>query len=316
MLTLDKIKLVAPIESVMVIDQSQFSSIQERGRVKSLKISLAKPYLLKLDLNYDKGEAVIEFTGKLLGKEYPQLISENTILTCFNNIEGMGFCRIDSSVMLEVAEVVKCDITKDIPVANVSELTKWMKPNITNNQSYISRILRNGNLIIEKNNTTLKWKKRLTIYDKGQEMKLSGNGEFVTKYEMDGKFDGICRFELNLCSKQQIKDSLGITATTLTEVLHSVQNPLTAFLNNAITEVSPDYETKGRRGWNNLLNSLLLKECNYDLERVEALLRQYFDPRNDKILKKMEPFRSIHAQSKHQEEIHGWTKHKILSMLQ
>ena len=315
MLTLDKIKLVAPIDGVVIVDQSQFSSVQEQGRVKSQRISLTEPCLLKLELNYDVGEAVIEFTGKILGRDYPQLISEETILKCFSNIEEMGFCRFDSAVMLEVAEIVKCDVTKDIRVNDVARMTKWIKPNISNNQTYICRALRNGNLIIEKNNTTPKRNKRLTIYDKGQEMRLSGNREYVAQYEMEGRFDGVCRFELNLCTKQQIKDSLGVTRATLSEVLHSEQNPLVSFLTSAITEVSPDCGTKGRQGWNTFLNGLLLQYCNNDLERVEALLRQYYDPRKDKIRKKMEPFRALYTQSTQLVEATGWTKEKLLSML-
>ena len=61
--------------------------------------------------------------------------------------------------------------------------------------------------------------KRLTIYDKGKEMKHSANLKFAQEYEMENDFEGVCRFEMNLNTKEQIRNALGISDTGLQDVL-------------------------------------------------------------------------------------------------
>ena len=44
----------------------------------------------------------------------------------------------------------------------------------------------------------------MTIYDKGNEMLRSQSREFAGEYGLEDAFSGVCRFELNLDSKEQI----------------------------------------------------------------------------------------------------------------
>ena len=67
--------------------------------------------MIKVD--YEEQEVVVEFCGKVLGRDYPKLISSETIKTCFENINALGFCQIDVEAMMD-AEVVKADVTKDV----------------------------------------------------------------------------------------------------------------------------------------------------------------------------------------------------------
>lgn len=74
--------------------------------------------MIKID--YTKKEVVIEFSGKILGDRYPELISINNIGQCFRNIEKLGFCKFDMDLIMK-AEVVSCDVTKDIPCGDIQD---------------------------------------------------------------------------------------------------------------------------------------------------------------------------------------------------
>ena len=299
------------MDSVEVFDPALFSITKENGRTKNMRISLKEPCSISMELNYDSGEFILEFTGKILGPDYPHLISKQTILKCFEKINEMGFCRVDPEAMMS-AEVVKCDITKDVPIDNIPELTKWLRANISNYQQYTCRYLGNKNLIIEKNVCTQKRKKRMTIYNKMNEMALSREREFVSDNGLAGKFDGLCRFELNLCSKQQIRDALGLSGNTLAEVLSSDKNPIYDFINDVIADGSTP--TCGEiDGWKQYWRLLVLQDCDFDLAKVEARIRQYKNPRSTSITKMMEPFRELlAAEPARQGE---WTKERLLSVL-
>lgn len=309
--TFDKLKLVASLSSVEVVDQSLFTIVKEHGRVKSMRMSFTEPFFLSMELNYDRQEFVLEFTGKVLGPDYPQLISEKTIMQCFERINEMGFCIVDPTKMME-AEVVKCDVTTDISVDNIPEMTKWIRANVSSFQSYTCRILSNKNLIIEKNVCTPKRKKRMTIYNKENEMSHSKEREFVTENELTGAFDGKCRFELNLCSKQQIREALGLTGNTLAEVLHSDKNPIADFLNEVIAERSTSV-CEETNNWKKYWQLLILNDCDYDLAKVEAKIRQYKDPRSTNIPKMMAPFRELLSDMPTKKS--SWSKERLLSAL-
>lgn len=118
MITFDKLKLVADISAVRDYDQTRFEIIEKNEAVAAMKFYQETPFLLKLKLDFECREAVIEFGGKILGKDYPKLISRETIRQCFENINALGICIFDPEALMN-AEVVKCDVTKDIPVADI-----------------------------------------------------------------------------------------------------------------------------------------------------------------------------------------------------
>ncbi len=72
-----------------------------------------------------------------------------------------------------VNEVVSCDVAKDVQCSDVRKVQSYIRSHISNYNKYVCRALKNGNVVLEKNVTTRKNKKRMTIYDKEQEMKKS-----------------------------------------------------------------------------------------------------------------------------------------------
>lgn len=288
MLTFDKIQLVADITAVVKYDERQFEK-REKGGTLTYKYHQDVPYLLTIKIDYSRKEVVVEFTGKVLGVDYPKLISSDTIRQCFNAINSMGMVTLDIEAMMD-ADVVKCDVTKDIRVNDVPNLTNYVRQHISSYQRYICRKLRNNNLVVEKNVTTKKTKKRMTIYDKGKEMQLAKNQRFVEEYGLAGVFDGICRFELNLNSKNQIRKALGISNTKLQSVLTSDSNPILDFLDMVIDNTSTSLALTDKKAY---LTMLVLKDCDYDLEKVEAKMRQFHSSRGTAIGTIMQPYRQM-----------------------
>ena len=169
MVTFDKLKIVAGIEAVKITDESRFEIIRKKGLITSRKYYQETPFLLRIKMDYKRRESVIEFSGKILGRDYPKLISSDTIKLCFENINALGFCSLDTSMMMD-ADVVKCDVTLDKTLSDFKQATDYIRSHICSYQKFICRKLLNGNVTIEKNVVSSKSKKRLTIYDKEQEM--------------------------------------------------------------------------------------------------------------------------------------------------
>ena len=301
MITFDKLKIVADIQAIEVCDETRFEFIEKDGIVSSLKYYQEHPFLLMIKVDYESKEVVIEFCGKILGKDYPKLISKDTILQCFRAIDALGFCKIDVDAMMD-ADVVKCDVTKDIPVADVSQVTDYIHSHIRNYQLYLCRKLRNGNVVVEKNVVSKKTKKRMTIYDKGNEMRRSANRPFVEEYGLEDAFSGMCRFELNLDSKEQIRKSLCIADTKLMTVLSSDMDPISDFLDDVVEprETVPMTDKKS------YVTMLVLKDCDFDLEKVEAKMRILYPSKGTSIGRVMEPYKVMMEQISGQQGAEVW----------
>ena len=226
----------------------------------------------------------------------------DTIQQCFQAINSLGIITLDIDAMMD-AEVVKCDVTKDIRFDDIPSLTNYVRQHISNYHRYVCRRLRNNNLVVEKNVTSRKTKKRMTIYDKGKEMLKVENRRFSEAYGLEGAFDGICRFELNLNTKEQIRNSLAIGSTKLQEVLSSNANPIADFLDDVIEDdVLPSSMTDRKT----YVTMLILKDCDYDLEKVEAKMRQLYPSRGSNISTIMQPYRQMMEQLNSSKESNLW----------
>lgn len=289
MLTFDKIKLVTTLSDITINDKSVFVSTVENETITALKYHQDKPYLLNIKIDYTSREVVIEFTGKVLGRRYKELISIKTIRDCFSTINDLGFCTIDIDSVLGHAEVVQCDVTSDVDCDNVPQLCSYIRSHISNYNQFKCSLLWNGNLTIERNVTTKKYKRRMVIYDKALEMAKKKNRAFVEANEIQGDFDGKCRLEVNLNSKRQIRDNLGISDNNIMTVLSATLNPIRSFLSEAIRDTSPeDYSDR-----KTYFTYLVLRDCDYDLAKVEAKMRELYR-KGTNISMVMQPYRDMY----------------------
>lgn len=301
MITFDKIKLVADISAVVEFDENQFERTEKSGS-RTYKFYQESPYLLTIKIDCPEKEVVIEFTGKILGADYPKLISLNTIRQCFQAINSMGLITLDVEAMMD-ADVVKCDVTKDIHSKDIPRLTNYVRQHISSYQRYVCRRLRNNNLVVEKNVTSRKIMKRMTIYDKGKEMQKVENQRFIERYGLEGAFDGICRFEMNLNSKHQIRNALGTSNTKLQSVLSSEANPIADFLDEVIDNTQTSEAMTDKKTY---ITMLVLKDCDFDLEKVEAKMRQLYTSRGTNISTIMQPYRQMMEQLNSPAESNLW----------
>lgn len=291
MQTFDRLKIVAAIDAIDVVDESVFAKTLVNGNVVSMKYYREMPTKLMIKVDYASGEVVVEFTGKILGHNYPHLISMANIEECFINIESLGFCRFDMDLLMR-SEVVSCDVTKDVQCSDVRKVQSYIRSHISNYNKYMCRALKNGNVVLEKNVTTRKNKKRMTIYDKEQEMKKSDNTRFMQRNGLTDEFVGKCRFEINLNSKEQIRNALHIEDTNLLTVLNSETNPILEFMDEA---VCGSQGQKACSDWKSYQRYLVLKDCDFDLEKVEAKVRSLYK-RGTKISDVMRPYREAYSQ--------------------
>lgn len=292
MLKFDKLKIVSNLDNIKIYDENSFNKIIKNNIATELILNIIQPYSLCIKLDYIANELVIEFSGKILKNDYPNLISIDTINTCFENINAMGFCWIDYEKIRD-ANVVKCDVTKDIICSDIPSMTAYIRNNLSNYQKYVCRLLRNGNFIVEKNVTTRQAKKRLTIYDKGKEMSKVENLRYMAECGIAKScFDRVCRFELNLNSIAQIKSSLEVTDTRLRTVLNATTNPIQVFLDDVLNNEQPLPITNAK----SYFVGLALKDCDFDIVQVENRMRQLYPSKGTNISKVMKPYRTMLSQ--------------------
>lgn len=244
-----------------------------------------------------------------MGRAYKQLISKETIKECFENINSIGVCLLDAEAIMEDAEVVKCDVTCDVPCNDVAKVTAFIRGNICNYNQYTAKRLRNGNFIIEKNVTTRQYKKRLTIYDKGKEMRKNENMRFMKDCGMAGNtFENLCRFEMNLDSQKQIRSALNVPDTMLLTVLNAEATPIEDFIDEVIADNRNG--TIIQTDKTAYITELVLRDCDYDLAAVEAKMRT-FHSKDTNMSKVMKPYREALAKTNTQ----GFKKDDLLQML-
>ena len=308
MLTFDKLKIVSKIENIEICNHEAFEQTIKNNNVASLKYKCINPYALYIEIDYLENELVIEFSGKILDRAYKRLISKETIRECFENINNIGVCLLDTEAVMEDAEVVKCDVTCDVPCDDVAKVTAFIRGNICNYNQYTAKRLRNGNFIVEKNVTTRQYKKRLTIYDKDKEMRKNENIRFMKDCGMaDNTFENLCRFEMNLNSQTQIRSALNVPNTMLLTVLNAEASPIEDFIDEVVADNPNGIEPTDRTAY---ITDLVLRDCGYDLAAVEAKMRTFYS-KGTNLSKVMKPYREALAKTNTQ----GFNKDDLLQML-
>lgn len=312
MLTFDRLKIISPVSSVRVTDKGAFEMlVRNGGEPVALIYEQALPFKLRLRIDYKKEEVSTEFSGKVLGHDYPQLISRDNIRECFRNIERLGLCIFDMGMMLD-SVVVSCDVSRDILCDDIKGLTSYMKSHVSNYGKYDVRLLKNGNLILANNVVTKDIAKRMTVYDKAKEMRLAKNRAFIQDYGIDGDFDGKCRFELNLKSQKMIRTALNIPCTDLNAVLSSTANPIVDFLQESILASPCERHFTSMKAY---MYSLVIMDCNEDMAQVEGKVRSILPKRGTSIKRTVQPIRELYDILKSCRDNNGGVYAKALEML-
>lgn len=293
MISLDKIKIVAPLKAVTIVDESKFEIRVKRGVEASKSYTQTTPFLLYVEVDYVKGESVLDFTGKILLDKYPQLINAETFNLCIDMINNMGFCAIDKDVIRKYGRACVVDVTKDVRLQDASGLSEWLRINISNHRKYLARHI-GSNLVIEKNVRTRGYKRRLTVYDKEKELQRAENRDFIScLHDQDSLlsyFKGKVRFEFNLNSRQAIRETLNIEDTSIDEILNSEANPIYNFLNDVVVEENE--EAPANLSLTDRKNLAFLRDCDMDMAKVEAEIRKYAS-KSTHISQVLKPYKAL-----------------------
>lgn len=296
MITFDKLKIVAKSSNYIDnINTNKFNTIIKNDVITEYRYSQMTPYLLYIEQDIAEDEVVIEFTGKILSADYPDLINRENIRQCLDNINALGICTLDVDGILTLGEVVKADVTKDVEFDNISSLTKELLSCIKNNERY-NATCEGGNFIVEKKVKTKNRKMRLTIYDKEKEMSLMDNQRWIASlgdaaaHQINEHFRGKIRFEMNLNSIKAIKDGLCIRDNSIASVLNAETNPIMPFLDKVLLD---NAEARVAHSIRDMERLAFMEKFGNDMKAIERAILPIKSP-NTNLSQAMKPYRLLY----------------------
>lgn len=294
MITFDKIKIITKANYAKNINENMGEfRYNKQHKIESYIFNQKHPFNLFIQIIPESNKLVLEFTGKILLDDYPKLISSETINQCLENINKIGYCNLSVDDIIFDSKVVSCDVTKDIPLSLSTDVKKAMISQLTNlNKFHVKKYSTTGYTVMNDVKTE-NCKIRLSIYDKHRDILKAGNSHFLNSCNdpesLKNYFKDKYRIESNLKTLKQIRDYCGSADTSLFNVLFSPENPLLKIFNTIFDDANEnsdnsttkrnvfEYETLSQ-----LKDSLILKECDYDLVKTENLLNHYLAKNTNK----------------------------------
>lgn len=302
----DKLSLLFPNSCVDMgsLDMTRFKEVRKQDRILYFKYEQKQPYLLSIRIDLSKGTS-IEFTGKILKDDYPKLINGKTITQCLEEINRLEICLLDIPSVLREAQVMKCDVTLDIERnEDFTRTLASLKASIKNRDKWIHKKYPNG-MAIENTVSCNRYKKRLVVYQKDEELELAENKAFLNSLNNPQAvldyFKGKMRIEINLKSKNQIRKMLQIQDTNLHSVLTSQANPILAIIDETLKSV--DMSNPQHSTLRDLERTALLEDCDWNLDTVEAKIRS-LQSKNTRVSRAMEQYRRLSIQHERFKDLH------------
>ena len=295
MLCLDKLKIITSINYIKDINEDVFQTNIVGGILQYHKYRQNKPSSLLIMANYLHNELSIEFTSKILKDNFIHLINRNNIHECFSNINQLNICTLDIDSIINNSETVKCDPVKDVTFhEDMKVLKNHTNSNLSNYDKWKSKSYPNG-FTVEKTVSTSRNKHRIVVYGKAKELGMKDNKPFLdtlsNKEKCLSHYEDKIRIELNINTKSQIRELLNISDNQLMSVLNSNANPILTVLNKAIKETNVN--TNVIHTFKEYQLDLVLKDCDYNLGKVEAKIRSLYS-KNTQIVKLMKPYRELY----------------------
>lgn len=302
MLHYDKIKLKTRNDYLLEISPL-FKEIKRNEKIERYLFDMQSPFYLYINNDIKKGELIIEFTGKILLSNYYRLISIDTIEECLVNVEKIAKCKLNVDGIVKHSEVLSVDVTKDItaPEFLFNDKVKGMFTYLNQNsrQWNIEKYNKQG-ITITKRVKSKELKNRMIIYDTYAELRKSENKPFLGYLSYDDRnalleyFKGKIRIEININSFKQMRELLHIQHLSLTDVLTANSNPFGKLMRQIVDMelLSTDSLTICSIPLKELNQYLILKSCNFDIEKVRALLRPKYSP-NTNMRKILLPYKKL-----------------------
>ena len=160
------------------------------------------PYNLYIAVSRPKQTLTLEFSSKILGCNYPKLISKHNIRECLENINKLGICRIDIDRILQDGCVTSADVTKDVHATLSDETLQALSVRVKNYRRYKWDYYDGEGIDFIRDVKSAKCKECIRIYKKEREIRKTKNKHFLSTLpnmqEVVNSFDGVTRFEVKL----------------------------------------------------------------------------------------------------------------------
>ena len=282
MVQLDRLKFVSPLDgSVNDFNPEWFKCEQnhfgeEENWILNSRYFDEIPFKLFIRLNFPRNELTIESSSKILRDNYPAGITGSTFQYVLTELSY--YVRLDNEFILNNSEVVSCDIKKDIPIEldqrSIRTIPLLLKPS----SKFDCNKFSNG-VSIKKRNSTINRNFNLKFYNKGKEIRMSKNDSFVNfvdhPYSIYQAFSGITRVELELKSKHLIRTFFNTQNLSIDSILNSPVDPMAKGIHSFFEpEPLPVTSTFECNSIGEYKNYLLVEKCDFDIEKVEKLLRE------------------------------------------
>lgn len=190
-----------------------------------------------------EGEVIIQVSAKILGRDYPQLITRETMPQVLTRINASGFIQLDSLAALEAAVPLLVHAAKDFPLSNPSECFRVMKLLHVNDRYHLTGYRNANTLCFENEVNTRKCQEYGKLYVKLLEFEMKKNQPFRESLSgpdlahVRAQFKGMTRGELELKSGEKIYQYYEFDRAQplrLRALLDSTVNPLAKAVNRLL----------------------------------------------------------------------------------
>jgi hypothetical protein len=225
MITLDSVSLVFPLlvlKKKEIEGEMRISQMFDRvlGRREVIVFERLKG-LKSLIIDWDRERAKFQFSAKVLGKDYFNLINKNNIEQVFEIINNLGVgIEFYTDRVLEYGEIVNCDFTANLrvkePVRNYIFDLFLEASRLASN--WFVKKYKSSSVVFEEAKKTKPL--RATFYEKYSEMLKRKDYDLGIE-----RFKNVLRFEINAKRKKNVRDLAGTESNRLLDILNSKANP-------------------------------------------------------------------------------------------
>lgn len=298
LLTFDRLKIKANykylLEQQIQFNQRYHSQSGELiGQNYLSKDDNRVPFNLYIGVSKPKQTLTLEFSSKILGEDYPKLISKHTIRQCLENINRLGICLIDVDGILRTGCITSADVTKDVHATLSDEALQALSLRVKNYRRYKWDYYDGEGIDFIRDVKSSKCKECIRIYNKEKEITTSNNKDFLAtlpnKWEVMQKFDGVTRFEVKLETINKVRDYLNLQDTYISEVLNAKTNPILSMYDRVFGNTSDIPEIQSNN-YEDFAMQVILNAYHGDIKTIEMVLKSCFASRSG-LSKRMDKIR-------------------------
>ena len=254
-----------------------------KGIFYSSKDNKAIPFNLFIAIDYQRKTLTLEFSSKILGRNYPKLISKHTIEECLHNINKLNICTIDVLGVLSTAAVTRIDVTKDFAFELSEGVLNALNNNVSNYRRFQWSHYYKEGIVFSSDIKSSRDREEIIFYNKAKELEATAEKQrFLKSLSIEGQseikdyFKDKTRVEISLGSKKKIQEYLGIPNTYLSSVFDSSANPILHQFDKIFSTTKTEQTPKEIESYDDLGMVAIVKMFNGNLKLIEQSIRPLF----------------------------------------